>query len=56
MAGYFASLADPAHPEHERLLAWRRFTERHGATLLATVDNATYGSMQVWQLAGRARR
>jgi hypothetical protein len=50
MARYFDSLADPDHPDHERLLAWRRFAGRHDAALVATIEDQTYGGMQVWRL------
>jgi hypothetical protein len=50
MARYFDSLADSDHPDHERLLAWRRFAGRHDAVLVATIEDHTYGSMQVWRL------
>ena len=50
MARYFDSLADPDHPDHERLLAWRRFAGRHDAALVATIEDHTYGGMEVWRL------
>jgi 4-amino-4-deoxy-L-arabinose transferase-like glycosyltransferase len=50
MGRYFDALTDAAHPDHERLLAWRRFAEGHGAALIATIDDPTYGTMQVWSL------
>jgi hypothetical protein len=55
MGRYFDALADPAHPDHERLLAWRRYADRHGAALIAVIDDHTYGTMQVWGVGIRAR-
>jgi 4-amino-4-deoxy-L-arabinose transferase-like glycosyltransferase len=50
MASYFETLADRAHPDHARLLRWRDFSRRHNATLTATVNDSTYGEMQIYRV------
>lgn len=47
MSDYFASLAEPDHPDHERWVAWQGFVERHGMQIVATVEDESYGTMHV---------
>lgn len=49
MQRYFDGLADTTHPQHARFLEWRRYIERRDLTMVATVDDVTYGSVRIWR-------
>ncbi|MCI0695530.1 glycosyltransferase family 39 protein [candidate division KSB1 bacterium] len=48
---YFASIAKPGHPQHERAAAFADYLRRRNANLAAEVNDATYGRIEIFQLA-----
>lgn len=50
MNAFFEALADPAHPQHAWLAQYHAFMRRHGARLVATVEDATYGRIEIYSL------
>lgn len=52
MSAYLQSVADVSHPEHEIYAGWRRFLARHRVILVGTVEDGTYGTMRIYEVAG----
>lgn len=50
MSGYLESLSDPSHADHETYIEWQRFLAGRGGELAGIVDDATYGTMLIYQV------
>lgn len=50
MRGYFDQVADPEAPGHHLLVGFQAWMARHDAWLVGRVDDATYGTMDVYRL------
>ena len=48
---YFASIASSGHPQQERATAFADYLRRRNANLVAEVNDATYGRIEIFQLA-----
>jgi hypothetical protein len=48
---YFASIASSGHPQQERATAFADYLRRRNAKLVAEVNDATYGRIEIFQLA-----
>ena len=50
MARYFESASDPSHPARARRQAFDAFMARRDAQLVCTIQNQTYGTMNVYRV------
>ena len=50
MARYFESASDPSHPARARRQAFDAFMARRDAQLVCTIQNQTYGTMNVYRM------
>ena len=50
MAKYFEAAGDPDHPSHHRRQAFDAFMARQEARLVCTIQNRTYGTMNVYRV------
>lgn len=50
MRDYFASVANPGHPQHEQATAFADYLRRRNAKVIAEVNDASYGRIEIFQL------
>jgi 4-amino-4-deoxy-L-arabinose transferase-like glycosyltransferase len=50
IADHLAQLSDPSNPNHAQFEQFWRYMQQHSAYLAATIDDPTYGRMQIYTL------
>jgi hypothetical protein len=52
MRDYFREISDSSNPDHHKYEEFRSYMRRHAASLAGTVDDSTYGRMEIYIVAG----